>query len=436
MKISVFGLGYVGAVSAACLARDGHQVIGVDPSETKVHLINTGRSPIVEQGLEDLIAAAVAAGRLRAVTGPTPAIADSDLTFVCVGTPSESNGSLDLRFVRSVCEEIGACLRAKGRYHVVVIRSTILPGTMRSVVIPAIEAASGLVAGRDFGVCNNPEFLREGTAIHDYDHPPKTVIGMVDERAGADLRGLYEKLTAPMICTAIETAEMVKYVDNVWHALKVGFANEIGSICKCLDIDSHDVMDIFCQDRKLNISPYYLKPGFAFGGSCLPKDVSALSYEANRLDLQLPILGSIMDSNRLHIERALQLIMRNGRRRIGILGLSFKAGTDDLRHSPMVDVTERLLGKGFEIRIYDRNVSMSRLIGANREYILQHVPHIAGLLVDSLDEVAAFAEVVLVGNASDEFSPLLSRLKPDQRVIDLVRVRNHPSGGNYEGIAW
>ena len=436
MKISVFGLGYVGAVSAACLARDGHQVIGVDPNETKVELINSGRSPIVENGLGDLISNAVSAGTLRAVTQAKAAIDESDLTLVCVGTPSEVNGSLDLRFVKSVCEEIGACLRGKNAYHTVVIRSTILPGTMRRLVIPTLETASGLIAGKHFGVCNNPEFLREGTAIHDYDHPPKTVIGMVDERAGNALRSLYEKLPAPMICTAIETAEMVKYVDNVWHALKVAFANEVGSICKSLRIDSHDVMDIFCQDRKLNISSYYLKPGFAFGGSCLPKDVSALSYEANRLDLQLPVLNSIMDSNRLHIERTLELIMSQGRKRVGILGLSFKAGTDDLRHSPMVEVTERLLGKGFDVRIFDRNVSLSRLIGANRDYILLHIPHIARLLVESLEEVTQFAEIILIGNASDEFGPILSQLSPEQRVIDLVRVTERESSANYEGIAW
>lgn len=436
MKISVFGLGYVGAVSAACLARDGHQVVGVDPNETKLALINSGRSPIVEKGLDELIAAAVSAGRLRAVPDAATAIRDSDLTLVCVGTPSEANGSLNLRFVKAVCEEIGTCLRAKAAYHTVVMRSTILPGTMRGMVIPTLEQASGRAAGRDFGVCNNPEFLREGTAIHDYDNPPKTVIGMVDERSGTLLRELYTALPAPLITTAVETAEMVKYVDNVWHALKVAFANEIGSICKRLAIDSHQVMDIFCQDRKLNISPYYLKPGFAFGGSCLPKDVSALAYEAGRLDLQLPVIESIMDSNRLHIERALDLVMRHGRKRVGILGLSFKAGTDDLRHSPMVEVTERLIGKGYDVRLYDRNVSLSRLIGANREYILLHVPHIARLMVDSLEEIAGFAEVVLVGNAGEEFTALLGMLSGEQHVIDLVRLKTKTSAASYEGIAW
>lgn len=436
MRISVFGLGYVGAVSAACLARDGHSVIGVDPNQTKLDLINSGRSPIVEAGLEELIRAAVAAGRLRAVRDARTAIAESDLSLVCVGTPSEANGSLNLRYVEAVCKEIGACLAGKPGYHTVVMRSTILPGTMRNTVIPAIETASGGTAGRDFGICNNPEFLREGTAIADYDHPPKTVIGMMDERSGAPLRDLYARLPAPLIGTDIETAEMVKYVDNAWHALKVSFANEIGSICKRLAIDSHAVMDIFCQDRKLNISAHYLKPGFAFGGSCLPKDVSALTYESGRLDLRLPVLESIMESNRLHTERALDLIMRNGRQRVGILGLSFKAETDDLRHSPIVDVTERLIGKGYEVRIYDRNVSLSRLIGANREYILDHIPHIAALLVDSADELLHFAEVVVVGNGAAEFADIASRLTSRQRVVDLVRLDPRPSAGAYDGIAW
>jgi GDP-mannose 6-dehydrogenase len=437
MRISVFGLGYVGAVSAACLARDGHDVVGVDPNPTKIELINAGRSPIIEKGLEELIADAVRRGALRAVTDAATALAASDLSLVCVGTPSEANGSLDLRYVRAVCEEIGRCLATKPGYHTVVMRSTILPGTMQGTVIPALEQASGKKAGRDFGVCNNPEFLREGTAIHDYDHPPKTVIGMVDERSGALLTELYAKLPAPLIKTAVETAEMVKYVDNVWHALKVTFANEIGAICKRVDIDSHAVMDIFCQDRKLNISPHYLKPGFAFGGSCLPKDVSALSHEAGRLDLHLPVLESIMESNRLHIERAVDMIMAHGRKRVGILGLSFKAGTDDLRHSPMVDVTERLIGKGYDVRIYDRNVSLSRLIGANREYILSHIPHIARLLVDSLDEVVGFAEVVVIGNSAEEFGQCLAQLGRDQQVIDLVRMKA-PAGiaAAYDGIAW
>jgi GDP-mannose 6-dehydrogenase len=436
MRISVFGLGYVGAVSAACLARDGHQVIGVDPNETKVSLIKAGRSPIVEQGLEELIAAAAASGHLRAVTDAHTALRESDLSLICVGTPSEANGSLNLTYVRAVCGEVGACLREKAAWHTVVMRSTVLPGTMRNTIIPLLEESSGLRAGQNFSICNNPEFLREGSAIHDFDHPPKTVIGAIDDRGAALLEQLYAGLPAPLIRTSVETAEMVKYTDNAWHALKVTFANEVGAFCKRAGIDSHAVMDIFCQDRKLNISTQYLRPGFAFGGSCLPKDVAALTYEAGRLDLRLPVMGAIMESNRLHIERALELVMQHGRRRVGILGFSFKAGTDDLRHSPLVEMAERLIGKGYELRLYDANVNLSRLIGANREYILQHIPHIARLMTDSLDEIMRFAEILVVGNAAPEFAAVAGRLSPGQRVLDLVRLADVADRDNYEGIGW
>lgn len=436
VKIAIFGLGYVGAVSAACLARDGHQVIGVDPNDAKVGLIGGGRSPIVENGLDELIAATVAAGRLRAVTSAAPAIAASDLSLICVGTPSESNGSLNLAYVRSVCEEIGRCLRDKHEWHTVVMRSTVLPGTMRRIVIPLIETASGKKAGRDFGLCNNPEFLREGSAISDYDHPPKTVIGALDERSARPLQELYSGLPAPLFVTDVDTAEMVKYVDNAWHALKVAFANEIGALCKKMQIDSHKVMDIFCQDRKLNISPHYLRPGFAFGGSCLPKDVSALNHEAIRLDLRLPVLASIMESNRLQVERGIELAMRHGRKRIGILGFSFKAGTDDLRHSPLVELAERLIGKGFDLRLYDRSVNLASLIGANRDYILQHIPHIARLMVGTLEEILQFSEVLIVGNSAREFEVVPSRLRQGQYLIDLVRLSDRTTAGIYEGIGW
>lgn len=437
MRIAVFGLGYVGAVSAACLAKDGHTVIGVDPNETKIGLINAGQSPIIEKDVGDIIRDAVADGRLRAVTDAAQAISESDLSLVCVGTPSASNGSLDLRFVELVCEEIGAVLRTKNEYHTVVIRSTILPGTMRTTVIPVLENASGMKAGDDFGLCNNPEFLREGTAVYDYHNPPKTVIGTVDEKSAEALTDLYAGLPGPMITTAIETAEMVKYVDNVWHALKVTFANEIGAICKPLDVDSHAVMDIFCQDEKLNISSYYLKPGFAFGGSCLPKDVRALTYHSKQLDLRLPVLESIMDSNRIQIERAFDMIARQGKKRIGILGFSFKAGTDDLRESPLVEVAERLIGKGYDLRLYDKNVSLAKLIGANRDYIMNHIPHIAGLMVESAEQLVDHAEVLIVGNASSEFADVVAKRGADQTIIDLVRIGDETSDAKgYEGIAW
>lgn len=435
-RISIFGLGYVGAVSAACLARDGHTVVGVDPNQTKVDLINGGQSPIVEKGLDDLIRDAVAAGRLSAGTDAAAGVAGSNLSFVCVGTPSAANGSLDLRYVEAVCREIGAALRNKSGPHTVVIRSTILPGTMRNVVLPALRESSGKEPGRDFAVLNNPEFLREGTAVNDYYQPPKTVIGELTPGSAGPLEAVYADLPGPKITTSVETAELVKYVDNVWHALKVGFANEVGAVCKQLGIDSHPLMDIFCQDQKLNISPYYLKPGFAFGGSCLPKDVRALNYKARQLDLRLPIIGSILESNEQHLQRALDMITRQGRRRLGILGLSFKPGTDDLRESPMVELVERLIGKGYEVSIYDRNVNLASLMGANREYIFRHIPHIARLLAGSLDEVVSGAEIVVLGHAAEEFRDAVARAGKEQRVIDFARIRDPAGPATYEGIAW
>lgn len=435
-RISIFGLGYVGAVSAACLARDGHTVIGVDPNPTKVDLINSGRSPIVEQGLDVLIRDAVAAGRLSAISDAATAVAGSDISFVCVGTPSAPNGSLDLHYVDAVCREIGAVLRDIQRPHTVVIRSTILPGTMETVVLPALRESSGREPGRDFTVLSNPEFLREGTAINDYDNPPKTVIGAMSATAAAPLEQIYEALPGPKITTSLQTAEMVKYVDNVWHALKVGFANEVGAICKKLDIDSHPLMDIFCQDRKLNISPTYLKPGFAFGGSCLPKDVRALNYRSRQLDLKLPIIGAIMDSNEFHLQRAMEMITCDGRKPLGILGLSFKPGTDDLRESPMVELVERLIGKGYDLRIYDRNVNLASLTGANKDFIFRHIPHIARLLSSSLDDVMAHAEIVVVGHSAPEFMAAVATAKPSQTVVDFARITDSRSEGAYQGIAW
>jgi len=437
MEVSIFGLGYVGAVSAACLASDGHVVIGVDKSATKVGLLNEGRSPIIEPGVEQLIVEARKAGRLRATEDSLEAVKASQASLVCVGTPSESNGSLKLDFVRSVCNEIGAALAQLDRYHVVIIRSTILPGTMRNVVIPALEKSSGKSAGVEFGVCFNPEFLRESTAVHDHYNPPKTVVGETDARAGDALLVLYGKLKAPVFRTSLEVAEMVKYVDNTWHALKVGFANEIGSVCKPLNIDSHDVMHIFCQDTKLNLSPYYLKPGYAFGGSCLPKDVRALTYRAKTLDVETPILNSILPSNDAHIRRGIDLVLRQGKRKVGILGFSFKAGTDDLRESPLVELIERLIGKGYDLRVYDRNVNLARLTGANREYILNHVPHIASLMCNEIEEVLAHADVLVIGNGSAEFKDVVAGARPGQKIIDLVRIGAEGAAeSQYEGICW
>jgi len=437
MKISIFGLGYVGSVSAACFADRGHHVIGVDPNPTKVELMNGGHAPIVEPELAALAQTAVANRLMRATTNAAEAVADSDISFVCVGTPSRTNGSLNFSHLENVCDEIGTALAKKTGFHVVVIRSTILPGTMHSFVIPQLERKSGKKAGIDFGVCNNPEFLREGTAIFDFRNPPKTVIGETDTRSGDIVQSLYADLPGPMIRCSIEVGEMVKYADNAWHAVKVSFANEIGKFCKAAKIDSHKVMDIFCQDLKLNLSPYYMRPGFAFGGSCLPKDVRALTYQARAMDISTPLLGSLLPSNRDQIEFGFDMITRTEKRKIGILGFSFKAGTDDLRESPLVDVIERLIGKGFDLRLYDGNVNIARLTGANRDYIFKVIPHIERLMVERIDDVLAHAEVIVIGNNAPEFADIAPRLRPDQRVIDFVRIRKiEQDHKNYDGICW
>jgi len=436
-KISIFGLGYVGTVSACCLANEGHTVIGVDPNKTKVDLISEGKSPIIEDQIAEIIAESVLEGKLSASTDTYKSIHSTEISLICVGTPSKLNGSLDLKYVHRVCQEIGEALKSKNEFHVVTCRSTILPGSMRDVVIPTLEERSGKKAGIDFGVCNNPEFLREGTAVHDFYNPPKTVIGETDSCSGELLASLYRKLDAPMIRTDIETAEMVKYTDNVWHALKVTFANEIGNICKKLGIDGHRVMDIFCEDAKLNLSSYYLKPGFAFGGSCLPKDVRALTYKGRSLDLDLPLLNAILPSNQRQVEKGLEMIMSLGNKKVGILGFSFKAGTDDLRESPLVEVIERLLGKGYDLRIYDKNVNLAKLIGANRDYILNHIPHISQLMAESIDEVLKHAQTIVIGNNASEFKTIMDRLREHQVIVDLVRITDQKTKvGKYNGICW
>jgi GDP-mannose 6-dehydrogenase len=437
LKISIFGLGYVGTVSAGCLAGQGHEVVGVDPMRTKLDLINQGQSPIVEAEIGDIISAVVSSGNLRATDNSAEAVLSTDISFICVGTPSQPNGNLDLRYIRRVCEEIGLALREKQDWHVVVIRSTVLPGTVRGIVIPILEETSGKRAGKDFGVCHNPEFLREGSAVKDFHAPPKTVIGQLDNCSGEAVAALYSMLDAPLIRTAIETSEMVKYIDNCWHALKIGFANEIGNLSKTFGVDSHQVMDIFCQDRKLNISCAYLKPGFAFGGSCLPKDLRALGYQARLQDIETPILSSILPSNEAQVRRGIDLILKSGHKRIGILGFSFKAGTDDLRESPLIEVIERLLGKGYDLRIYDRNVKIASLTGANRDFILNHIPHISRLMVDSVQHVLEHAETIVIGNRDPEFKQVLTQVRDGQAIVDLVRIADCRSeGGKYDGICW
>jgi GDP-mannose 6-dehydrogenase len=437
LRISVFGLGYVGTVSAGCLARFGHEVVGVDPVQTKVDLINRSQSPIIEADIGEIIASTVRAGQLRATSDQTEAVRETELSFVCVGTPSQANGNLDLRYIRRICEQMGEAIKGKVARHTIVIRSTILPGTMREIVIPILEEASGKRAGEDFGVCHNPEFLREGSAVNDFHAPPKTVIGELNEASGSVLASIYAGIDAPLIRTDLETAEMVKYVDNSWHALKIGFANEIGTLSKSLAIDSYEVMKIFCQDKKLNISTAYLLPGFAFGGSCLPKDLRALSYKAKSNDLELPILASILRSNEIQVNRGLQLIMDKGHKKVGILGFSFKAGTDDLRESAVIEVIERLVGKGYDLRIYDKNVNVASLTGANRDFILNRIPHISRLMVGGIDAVLDHAQTVVIGNKDSEFLKVPERLREDQLLVDFVRITDQRSkNGKYDGVCW
>jgi GDP-mannose 6-dehydrogenase len=437
LKLSIFGLGYVGTVSSGCLASAGHDVIGVDPVHTKVDLISKGLSPIIEADIGEIIASTAKAGRLRATDDSSQAIRETELSFVCVGTPSQANGNLDLRYIRRICEQIGEALKSKTARHTVVIRSTILPGTMHNIVIPTLEEFSGKQAGIDFGVCVNPEFLREGSAVKDFRSPPKTVIGELDKASGDLLAQLYENLDAPLIRTDLRTAEMIKYVDNSWHALKIGFANEIGNLSKAFHLDAHEVMRIFCEDRKLNISSAYLMPGFAFGGSCLPKDLRALSYQAKTHDLQLPILASILPSNEMQIVRGLELITAKGHTRVGVLGFSFKVGTDDLRESPMIEIIERLIGKGYELRIYDKNVNVASLVGANRDFILNHIPHISKLMVGDIDAVLNHAQTVVIGNKDPDFEAVPERLREGQSLVDFVRIRKGRSKtGKYDGICW
>ncbi len=396
MKLSVFGLGYVGCVSAACFSRVGHEVIGVDSNPLKV---------------------------------------GSDLSLVCVGTPSNHNGSLDLRHIKRVCQEIGAALEVKRGYHIVAIRSTMLPGTVADTVIPALDVYSGKRAGRDFGVAINPEFLREGSSIYDFDNPPFTLIGADDEDAAAPLAKLYAHLSAPVLKVGIKDAEMVKYACNSFHALKVTFANEIGMICKSLGVDSYRVMEVFCRDTKLNLSPYYLKPGFAFGGSCLPKDLRALTHRAKEEDVSVPMLDSILVSNQRQIERAVEMVLRTGRKKVGVLGLSFKPNTDDLRESPMVTLVERLIGKGLKLAIYDREVELARLFGANMEFIENEIPHISSLMRKELGGVIDDSEVIVIGKRDEEFRSLAGA--SGRYVIDLVRlIEREETKESYQGICW
>ena len=437
-QVSVFGLGYVGCVSAACFAKEGHTVIGVDVSSTKVDLINAGKATIAEEGIGELVERMVKSGRLSATTDSAAAVRKSSISLIAVGTPSRSNGSLELDYIERVCTQIGEALREKDEPHVVVIRSTVLPGTIHDVVVPALERGSGKRAGKGFHAVSNPEFLREGSSIKDFYDPPFTLIGADSREAAEQLAALYTGIDAPVHIVETRVAEMVKYACNAFHGLKVGFANEIGNIAKALSVDSHEVMRLVCEDRKLNISPAYLKPGFAFGGSCLPKDLRAVTYRAQELDVDTPILRATLESNRKQIERAYHMVMATGNRRIGVLGMAFKAGTDDLRESPMVALIEMLIGKGMELAIYDGHVSKAQLMGSNREFIEREIPHIWSLMKPSVDDVMTASDTLVIGNASGEFRTLVDRLNGQHAVVDLVRVfgvgAEVPAG--YTGISW
>lgn len=436
MKISVFGLGYVGAVSCACFARMGHHVIGVDVSDLKINLINSGKSPIVEKDLDEYIEDGINTGKISATNNVENAVHNSDISIVCVGTPSQINGNIDLTYIYRVCNEIGEAIKSKDGFHTVVIRSTVVPGTIKQCA-QIIEDVSGKKHEQDFGVASNPEFLRESTAIEDFWNPPYTVIGTLCKESEKQLIELYSSIDAPIFTLKPEESEMIKYANNNFHAVKVTFANEVGNICKELGVDGQKVMEVVASDKKLNLSSYYMKPGFAFGGSCLPKDVRGLNYRAKTLDLKTPLLSSLMNSNNYQVERGLQLIYKTGKRKIGFLGFAFKGGTDDLRESPIVEIIETLLGKGYELSLYDSNILLSRLMGKNKDYLTGHIPHINRVLKDSVDDVIKESDIIVFGNKSEEFKQVLTNMPNDKIVIDLVRIdKLRITKDNYVGICW
>lgn len=438
MRISIWGLGYVGCVSAACLAHSGHDIVGLDANPQKVELVRGGRATVLEQGLDILMRKAADQGRLRVTSDSRAAVHDSEVSMICVGTPSNKNGSLSLQQVEQVCRQIGSGLADKRDYHVVAVRSTVLPGTTEGRLIPILERLSGKRAGLDFGVCVNPEFLREGSSVQDFYAPAQILVGELDQRSGDVVERLYADIQAPIIRTSIPAAEMMKYASNAFHALKVTFANEIGVVCKAHKIDGREVMAALCQDTRLNISPAYLRPGFAFGGSCLPKDLRALLYRAKERDLECSLLKAIVMSNQQQIQRGIDLVEDTGHRKIAILGLSFKPGTDDVRESPVVSLAEQLIGKGYRVRIYDEVVELARLFGTNRLFLEGELPHIASLMCSSLEELLEWAEVVVVAHSGASFRGVLPLLREDQKLIDLVGITRNDGDvrGAYEGICW
>jgi len=437
MRVVVVGLGYVGSVCSACLASRGASVVGVDSNEFKVDRIEAGLSPIVETGLEPMIAEARKSGALRATTTIAEAMPGADVVLLCVGTPSAEDGSLSLEHVKRAAQEVGGALRSAGRFVTVVMRSTMLPGSVEDEILPELERASGLRADADFGVAYNPEFLREGSAVADFFGAELTVIGARDPRSAEALRTLYQGI-GEIVVTPVRTAELLKYVNNAYHALKVTFANEIGRLCKREGIDSHAVMELFCRDTRLNLGRSYLKPGFAFGGSCLPKDLRALNHRARVRDLELPVVQGILRSNDRHVEEAVHLVERLKRRRIGVLGLSFKAGTDDLRESPILRVIGALVGKGYSMLLHDPHLDLERLLGANRRFVEDEVPYLPERLRGSIREVVEASEVIVVANGAREYREVGAMLKPGQALVDLVHAVDPASlaHGEYHGLAW
>lgn len=437
-KISIFGLGYVGAVSLACLARDGHEMTGVDIDPNKLELLRSGQAPIVETGIQELMRAVVRGGSVTVTDSVRDAILSTDVSFVCVGTPARQNGNQDLTAITRIAEQIGSVLADKTSRHVIVIRSTVKPGTVEEVIQPALEASSGLQAGRDFSLCFQPEFLREGTSINDYDHPPLTIVGANDEHAVEMLRSIFGHLPCEFVYTSIRTAEMLKYACNAFHAMKVTFANEMGRISQAVGVDPHEVMKLVCMDRQLNISSAYLRPGFAFGGSCLPKDLKALLYLAKNNDVELPMLSNIIPSNTAHIEHAIEQVLASGHRCIGMIGLSFKAGTDDLRESPLVIMAERFIGKGLQLSIFDPQVNVARLIGANRRYIEESIPHIASLMTTDLGQLVRETDVLIVAMKSPEvLAALEAHTRPGQMLFDITAIPDRGAhNAAYQGICW
>jgi GDP-mannose 6-dehydrogenase len=438
MEVSVFGLGYVGAVSLACLARDGHDVIGVDIEPAKLEMFRQGRTPVVEEGMVDLVAAIAKSGRMRVTSDVTDAVHGSRVSLICVGTPSAANGSQDQSAVLRVAEDIGRALRDKAPGHVIVFRSTLAPGTVEAVIRPIVERASEGRDGEHFHLCFQPEFLREGSSIRDYDHPPFTIVGANHEAPVRVLRELFGHLPCAFHATSVRAAEMVKLFCNNFHALKITFANETARLCAGLGVDPFEVMDLLCKDTQLNISRAYLKPGYAFGGSCLPKDLRATLHLARTHDVDLPMLGAVLPSNRVHVELALDKVLATGKRRVGILGLSFKTGTDDLRESPMVTLAEQLIGKGLSLLVYDADVHLSRLLGANKRFIEQHLPHIGALIRSDLREVVAGSDVLIAGSNDPKlFAALRPLVRGDQSIVDLASIPNRDEWPcPVTGLAW